>query len=217
MALLEISGVEHSFPKAPSLAFPDWSARSGERWLVLGASGSGKTTLLNILSGLLSPSKGNVRVGGQELSSLKPAECDAFRGKNIGMVFQQLHLVNALTVMGNLMLAQSMAGVKSDPGAAKAILANVRLAGNDRRYPHQLSYGQMQRVALARALINRPKMILADEPTSNLDNSNAERVMDLILEHSLKQGSLLVVSTHDERIRDRFEKTLCLPSTEAMR
>ena len=214
MALLEARGIRHSFGNEAGMTFPDWQADGGEHWIFFGSSGSGKTTFLNILSGLLTPNEGIVRVANQNLSALKPAARDSLRGKQIGIVFQQLHLIGALTVVGNLMLAQSLAGCPVDSGFAENLLSRVGLMDKGSAFPSQLSYGQMQRVALARALINNPKIVLADEPTSSLDDENAQRAIDVILEQVHLNGSLLVVATHDERIRHRFPNRLGLDPVE---
>ena len=150
--------------------------------LVVGPSGCGKTTLLHLIAGLLLPTRGSVVVDGQDLSALSPAARDRFRGRHIGIVLQQFHLLPTLSAMQNLLVAQSIAGLPVDRTAAHAMLNALGVADRVDAYPHQLSVGQQQRVAIARALVNRPKLLLADEPTSNLDDESCASVADLLLE-----------------------------------
>ncbi len=152
--------------------------------LVVGPSGCGKTTLLHLIAGLLLPTQGSVVVDGQDLSALSPAARDRFRGRHIGIVLQQFHLLPTLTAMQNLLVAQSIAGLPVDRAAAHAMLKALGVDERVDAYPHQLSVGQQQRVAIARALVNRPKLLLADEPTSNLDDEACGAVADLLLERN---------------------------------
>ena len=207
---LKFEGLKHSYGGTVVLALPDWSAGEGQHWLFLGPSGSGKTTLLNILAGLLTPSAGTVSVVGQELASLSSSARDSLRGRQVGIVFQKLHLIAALTVMENLILVQTLAERMADPQEAYELLERLGISDKADCYPRQLSYGQAQRVALARALVNQPKIILADEPTSNLDDVNAHRVIELLLEQATLNESALVVATHDSRVRHRFPYRLDL-------
>ncbi len=147
--------------------------------LVVGPSGCGKTTLLHLIAGLLLPTSGSVVVDGQDLSALSPPARDRFRGRHIGIVLQQFHLLPTLTAMQNLLVAQSIAGLPIDRAAALSMLNALGVDERIDAYPHQLSVGQQQRVAIARALVNRPKLLLADEPTSNLDDEACASVADL--------------------------------------
>src|SRR5205085_5208397 len=148
--------------------------------LVVGPSGCGKTTLLHLIAGLLLPTHGSVIVDGQDLSALSAPARDRFRGRHIGIVLQQFHLLPTLTAMQNLLVAQSIAGLSVDRNAARAMLIALEVADRADHYPHQLSVGQQQRVAIARALVNHPKLLLADEPTSNLDDESCASVADLL-------------------------------------
>ncbi len=160
---------------------------------------------------------GKVIVAGQDMRALTSGERDRFRGRTIGIVLQQLHLVGALTVTQNLVLAPYMAGLPVDRGRIVAVLERLGLADKAEARPSELSHGQAQRVALARAVINRPKVLIADEPTSALDDSNAARVLDLLIEEAVTENATLVVATHDRRVADRFEDRLELgrPSPKA--
>jgi putative ABC transport system ATP-binding protein len=178
--------------------------------LVVGPSGCGKTTLLHLIAGLLLPRSGRVIVDGQDLAELSPSARDRFRGQHIGIVLQQFHLLPTLTAMQNLLVAQTIAGLGADRATAHSML---KALGVDERvdvYPHELSIGQQQRVAIARALVNRPKLLLADEPTSNLDDEACASVADLLLETAREQGVSLLIATHDSRLKSRVPRQLAL-------
>ncbi len=190
------------------LEIPHWQIAQGERCLIVGASGSGKTTLLHLLAGLLTPQQGTLIVLGQYLATLSPSAQDRFRGQNIGVVFQRLHLVNALNVLENLLLAQTLAQLPPDKARALEVLTALNLQNFAQRYPAQLSQGQAQRVALARAIINRPQLILADEPSANLDDAHCIQMLDLLQQHAAQAS--LVIATHDQRVKNYFQGTRLL-------
>lgn len=206
--MISIEGLRHRYDDRQVLALDAWRAGAGERWLVLGASGSGKTTLLGIVGGLLRPSAGRVTVDGQDLAALSGAALDAFRGRRIGFVPQKLHLIPSLGVEENLALAQYLAGVAQDRARVAEVLGALGVAERARARPAELSHGQAQRVAVARAVINRPSLILADEPTSNLDDAQCAQALDLLESQAAACGATLVVATHDQRVRARFEKRI---------
>jgi putative ABC transport system ATP-binding protein len=171
---------------------------------VIGPSGSGKTTLLHVLAGILRPTAGSVSIAGQDLMGLKPAGLDRFRGLHIGIVLQRLHLVASLTVVKNLLLAQYLAGVPQDGARVREVLGSLGVADKADAYPHELSFGQAQRVAVARAVVNRPKLLLADEPTSNLDDARCAQAYGLLESQARACGATLVIATHDQRIKSRM-------------
>jgi putative ABC transport system ATP-binding protein len=179
--------------------------------LVVGPSGCGKTTLLHLIAGLLVPSSGKILVDGQDLSELPAPERDRFRGRHIGIVLQQFHLLPTLTALQNLLVAQSIAGLAVDHPAAHAMLRVLGVEDRLSAYPHQLSVGQQQRVAIARALVNRPKLLLADEPTSNLDDEACAAVADLLLTATQQHAVSLVIATHDTRLKSKVPRQLALP------
>ena len=183
--------------------------------LVVGPSGCGKTTLLHLIAGLLLPTHGRIEIDGQDLGALSPAARDRFRGRKIGIVLQQFHLLPALTVIQNLLVAQSIAGLAVQRAAAHAILGALGVDERTDAYPHQLSVGQQQRVAIARALVNRPVVVLADEPTSNLDDEACADVAALLLDSTQRQGAALVIATHDSRLKSRIARQLVLPRRTA--
>ena len=188
---------------------------SASNVLVVGPSGCGKTTLLHLIAGLLLPVAGRVVVAGQDLAALTPAARDRFRGRHIGIVLQQFHLLPTLTTLQNLLVAQSIAGLKVDRAAALTTLSALGVDDRVNAYPHQLSVGQQQRVAIARALVNRPKLVLADEPTSNLDDEACDAVAELLLEATRRQGASLLIVTHDNRLKARIPSQLALPRRRA--
>lgn len=208
--MFALKGVRQAYNGQEVLRLDEWLVGQGEHWLILGQSGSGKTTLLHILAGILAPSEGDVSVAGQELDKLSASELDRFRGRHIGIVFQRLHLIPSLTVIGNLHLAQYLAGTAQDTQSANLLLASLGLADKAHSRPHTLSFGQSQRAAVARAVVNKPGVILADEPTSNLDDKNAAAALDVLLAQAWACSATLVIATHDRRIRDRFEHQLTL-------
>ena len=199
-----IRDLRHAYNGADVLQVRFWEAAQGEQWLILGPSGSGKTTLLHILAGILRPSFGDVLVAGQPRTRLLPRELDRFRGRHVGIVLQQLHLVDTLTVEDNVTMAQFFARLPPDPERVREVLASVGLEAHAHRYPHELSFGQAQRVAVARAVVNRPTLLLADEPTSNLDDEHAAQTLDLLESQALACRATLLISTHDDRIKLRF-------------
>lgn len=206
--MLQLRGVRQRYGAKEVLALEAFEAAQGEHWLVLGASGSGKTTFLNLVAGLLAPSAGDIEVGGQALSKLTGSALDRWRGRNVGIVPQKLHLVASLDVLQNLLLAPYLAGLPTDESRALGLLENLSLKERTKDKPHQLSHGQAQRVAIARAVMNRPKLLLADEPTANLDDASCAQALDLLQAQAKECGATLIVATHDQRAKARFEKRL---------
>ena len=201
--MFAVQQLTHAYDDKTVLRVDEWQAEQGAQWLMLGPSGSGKTTLLHVLAGILRPASGQVTVADRDLTALSPAALDRFRGKSVGIVLQRLHLIDSLTVLNNLLLAQYMAGERQDAARAREVLASLDLADKANAHPHQLSHGQAQRVAVARAVVNKPKLLLADEPTSNLDDTRCVQVLDLLLDQAKVCGATLVIATHDQRIKSR--------------
>src|ERR1700674_5117553 len=188
--------IRHAYNGEEVLRLDDWSAAQGEQWLVLGPSGSGKTTLLHVLAGILTPSEGSVSIAGQDIARLAASELERFRGRHIGIVFQRLHLIPSLTVLDNLLLAQYLAGTKQDLQGAHVLLTSLGLGDKAHRRPQALSFGQAQRAALARAVVNQPGLVLADEPTSNLDDANAAAALDVLLAQARSRNATIVIASH---------------------
>ncbi|MEM8600012.1 MAG: ABC transporter ATP-binding protein [Bacteroidota bacterium] len=213
--MIALRDIRFAYTNEPVLDVPYLRIDEGAHHLLLGPSGSGKTTLLHVLTGLQRPDRGTVMIDGQDLYDMSEGARDTFRGRRIGIVFQQFHLVQALTVQQNLLLAPSMAGLPVDKARAHTLLDALGIADKASSYPDALSQGQRQRVAIARALMNRPPLLIADEPTSSLDDANAKAVADLLLSVAGQEGATLVVATHDGRIAGRFTHQLALPLVSA--
>lgn len=208
--MISITSVSHQYSAEQALTFADWQVNNGEQWLLLGQSGSGKTTLLHILTGLLKPTAGEIKINDTNLYSLSSKKLDEFRGQHIGIVFQKPHLIKSLNISENLVLAQSFAGLPTDKNRIEEVLASLDMAHKRNAYPQELSQGQLQRVTIARAVINKPTLLIADEPTSSLDDKNAEAVLALLKEQSEINKATLVVATHDKRVKDAFNLTYSL-------
>ena len=183
---------------------------SGEAVAIAGASGSGKSTLLGLLAGLDTPSAGTVQLDGVDLFGLDEDGRAALRARLLGFVFQSFQLLPALNALENVMLPLELAGEPRAAELAKAMLARVGLAERLRHYPKYLSGGEQQRVALARAFVTRPKLLLADEPTGNLDAATGAGVIDLMFELNAERGTTLVLVTHDEAIARRCARVVRL-------
>jgi putative ABC transport system ATP-binding protein len=206
--MISVRGLAHRYGTASAVRLAEWQVAQGERWLVLGPSGCGKTTLLHAIAGLIRPSEGRVEIAGQDLSLLSGAALDRFRGATIGIVLQALHLLKHLSVTDNLRLAQYMAHAPQDDARIRDTLGALGVASKAARRPSELSQGEQQRVAIARAVVNRPKLLLADEPTANLDDASAAAVVDLLSEQAARHGATLVLATHDARVKVKFRERL---------
>ncbi|WEK20630.1 MAG: ATP-binding cassette domain-containing protein [Candidatus Pedobacter colombiensis] len=205
--MISLKSVSHHYPGGHRIAFKDWQINNGDQWLLLGESGSGKTTLLHILTGILKPKEGEVLINETSIYSLTSKALDQFRGQNIGIIFQRPHLIKSLSITDNLVLAQSFAGLPTDLNRINEVLTSLDIAGKKKAYPNELSQGQLQRVSIARAVINKPALLIADEPTSSLDDKNAAAVLELLLQQSGINQATLVVATHDKRVKDAFTHT----------
>jgi putative ABC transport system ATP-binding protein len=178
----------------------------GEAVAIVGPSGSGKTTLLMVLAGLERATRGSVEVAGHDFSKLDEDRLALARGRNIGIVFQSFHLIPTMTALENVALPLELAGAPDPFGTAEALLADVGLQHRHQHFPAQLSGGEQQRVALARALAPRPKLLLADEPTGNLDTVTGEQIVELIFAVPRKHGATLVLVTHDLDLAGRCDR-----------
>lgn len=203
--MLQTRNISFQYNESNRFAISDLSLRGGDELLLLGKSGSGKTTILNILGGLLPPDRGEIIINGTSLYRLKGAELDIFRGKNIGIVFQKPHLLKPLTVEENIKLAGFFVG-KQHHGKVSELLRELDITDKKDAHISTLSEGESQRASIARALANTPKIILADEPTASLDDENAQSVIRLLQAQSKKLKAVLIIVTHDQRVREHISQ-----------
>ncbi len=206
--MLETKNLRFKYDNNLELNFPDIKT-SKENLLILGASGVGKTTFLHLLSGLLKPMNGEIDLLGTKISKLKMSEMDRFRGKNIGIVFQKPHFINSLTVKENLQLAQYISK-KNDKNRIQSLLESLGIEDKANKKTQNLSQGEKQRVSIALAIVNSPKLILADEPTSSLDDLNCDKVINILKNQASKYKAKLIIITHDYRLKKHFKNTLSL-------
>lgn len=205
--MITLNSVSHQYSSTTRISFKDWHINTGEQWLLLGESGSGKTTLLHILTGILKPTAGEVSIKDTLVYQLSSKALDQFRGRNIGIIFQRPHLIKSLTITENLVLAQTFAQLPENTKRVDEVLDGLGILGKKDAYPNELSQGQLQRVSIARAVINKPALLIADEPTSSLDDKNAAIVLQLLMEQSGLNQATLIVATHDKRVKDAFHHT----------
>jgi ABC-type lipoprotein export system ATPase subunit len=220
MRLLEVKDLKVTYTRPNGNPFtvihiPEFDIKEGEQMALKGRSGSGKTSLLNAISGILGLYEGSVLLLGKELKNLKEAERDTFRGKNIGFIFQTFHLLQGFTALQNVVLGSVFAGNPDEETSvtlqrARELLKRVGLSDREHHHPRMMSSGEQQRVAIARALINKPKLILADEPTGSLDEKNGGEVIDLIKELCSASGASLLLATHDPVVMGGFARVVDL-------
>ncbi len=190
--------------------FPDLQLGKGENLLLSGNSGSGKTTLLHLLSGVLTPTSGSVTIDSTSTNSLKAYEMDKFRGEKIGLIFQENYFIEYLSVLNNLIYISILCGLKPDKEYIEKLLDELAIADLAGKKPGQLSRGELQRFSIARALVNKPVVLLADEPTSSLDTDNCIRFMELIKKVCDQYQLSLIVATHDDRLKSEFTNCITL-------
>jgi putative ABC transport system ATP-binding protein len=190
----------------------DISIAQGEFAAIMGASGSGKSTLLGLLAGLDAPTTGSIRIDGEEIATLAEDRMADLRGRKIGFVFQSYQLIPTLTAEENVLLPAELAGEGTREGRdrARMLLETVGLQDRLDHYPVQLSGGEQQRVALARAFMRKPPLLLADEPTGNLDSKNGRQVLELLLELNRREGATLVLVTHDRELASHATRIVTL-------
>ncbi len=190
----------------------NFSMQRGETVAIVGPSGSGKTTLLQLLAALEQPSNGHIKVDDHTLRDMSRDQLADFRRDNMGIVFQSFHLIDSLTALANAALPLDIAGVPDALKRAQDMLERVGLGHRIHHYPRQLSGGEQQRVAIARALVHQPRLILADEPTGNLDDKTGKLVADMLFDLHAQTHSTLVLVTHDMRLAERCERSFHLQS-----
>ena len=205
--MLKTKDLEFNYDNQMFFKFQNIDLNSNENLLIIGESGVGKTTLMHLLAGLLKSNSGSIKLFDKELSQLSSHKLDRFRKNNIGIVFQRPHFVNSLTVKENLQLAQYIAN-KKDNNRIENILKNLNIFDKSNKKTNQLSQGEKQRASIALAIVNSPKLILADEPTSSLDDNNCLKVIKLLKKQATDFGAQLIVITHDSRLKKHFKKSI---------
>ena len=209
--MLNIAQLSYAYQTTPVLSVAAFDLAPGAHAILLGPSGCGKSTLLHLIAAILTPQQGTLRVAGTDVRSLSPREADAWRGKTIGFLPQKLALVPSLSILQNVLLSAYANGQSADVAHAQSLLQALGLADKADAKPHQLSQGQQQRAAIARAMFNRPKLLLADEPTANLDDAACAAAIDLLTSQAAQVGASLVIATHDARV------LAALPMAQVMR
>ena len=204
MMLFKLENIKYKIANKIILNGCTISIKKSEHLLIHGASGCGKTTLINLMAGLLKPSSGEIIFDNKTYSSLSEKALDQIRAENFGFIFQKLHLIGHLNVEQNIVIANSKLNVKRND----ELINNLGLSQKRKQKVHDLSVGEAQRVAIARGVVNNPKVIFADEPTSSLDYKNCEKVMDLIFQQAKETKTSLIVSSHDKRIKGMFTNIL---------
>jgi ABC-type lipoprotein export system ATPase subunit len=208
--MLDVNDLRKSFvapdgERVDIVHVPAFAVGAGEQVALRGESGSGKTTFLNLIAGILSPDTGRVTLDGSAMTALGESQRDRLRAEKLGYIFQTFNLLQGYTVIENVVLGMSFGPRGADRAHAREVLERVGLGHRLHHFPRQLSTGQQQRVAVARALANRPRLVLADEPTGNLDRMHAREALALIREVCREQGAALLLVSHDEEMLGQFE------------
>ncbi|MDX2128957.1 MAG: ABC transporter ATP-binding protein [Chloroherpetonaceae bacterium] len=210
---IEINNVVMKYHQSrePLLKIPQFSIESGAKIALVGRSGSGKSTLLNLIAGILKPTEGTIKVLNEEITSLSESQRDAFRAKSIGYVFQSFNLLQGFSAKENILLAMKFgSNEKNKSEKAALLLDTVGLSDKADKKPRELSVGEQQRVAIVRAIANDPKIILADEPTANLDEENTRIVLELLFNLTAQTDRTLILVTHEKEVAERFPTQLNL-------
>ena len=208
--MITSKNLQFSYSSQKKFSFPDIICGDNETLLILGQSGKGKTTLLHLLALLLKPVSGEIHIANQKVSDISSSEATEIRAKNIGIIYQRAHFTSSLSVIDNILLPNYFAGQKQDIDKANFLAQELGFTDHLEKKTNQLSQGEQQRVSIARALMTNPNVILADEPTSSLDDDNCRKVIDLLKTQSAQIGASLVVVTHDQRLKDEFSNRVFL-------
>lgn len=209
--MLQLQNVKKTFvqPDGTTLSvldIPQFEVGEGEQIVLVGRSGCGKTTLLHVLAGISRPDSGRVKIDGWDIALMPEAECDQFRAERIGYVFQTFNLLPGFSALENVLLGMTFARGRADAARARQLLERVGLGHRMTHKPTQLSVGEQQRVAVARALANHPKVLLADEPTANVDGANQQQIIDLLRAACHEQNVAMVIVTHSPEVAGQFDR-----------
>ena len=212
--MIELNGVSKEVPSGSEtltiLHSLDLTIPDAQFVAIIGPSGSGKSTLLGLIAGLDAPTAGEIRIDGQAITRMSEDQLAELRGEKIGFVFQSFHLIPSLTALENILIPMEIAGSKDAARRAQSLLEDVDLTARAHHYPSQLSGGERQRVAIARAFANGPSILLADEPTGNLDSKNGRHVLDLMVAMNRKRKATLVLVTHDHELAAMADRQISL-------
>lgn len=208
--VLMTESLTFSYDQSITFNFPNITCRAGQHSLIMGPSGCGKTTLLHLIAGLLKPSSGNILINDKNISDLGNSQIDRIRGKEIGIIFQKSHFIQALNVYENLLMPSYLNDLKEDSDKINRLLDSLNILNKRNAKPKELSQGEQQRLSIARAIINKPRLILADEPTSSLDDKNCEEVISLLKSQAESAEASLLIVTHDKRLLESFSHIINL-------
>lgn len=208
--MIASQNLHFSYNSRKNFSFPDLHCNDNETLLILGQSGRGKTTLLHLLALLLTPDSGEITIDGASVSGKSASQITALRARKIGLIYQRAHFVSALSVLDNILMPNYLAGQKQNKEKAIYLAEQLGFADHLSKKTNRLSQGEQQRVSIARALMNDPNVLLADEPTSSLDDENCRKVLDLLKKQSSSIGASLVIVTHDQRLKDEFPNQVFL-------
>lgn len=206
------NNVQFSYDKNFTFYFPNIICRRGEHLLITGASGCGKTTLLHLIAGLLSPACGEIFIRDRDITKLQTEDLDKYRGQNIGIVFQNPYFIKSLTAEENLLIAASLNNLSVDKMHLDNLFDTLNITHCRNSYTNKMSQGELQRLSIARAVVNKPSLILADEPTSSLDDKNCEESINLLRDQAETLDASLIIVTHDNRLISKFQKVIHLES-----
>lgn len=207
---LKTKGLTFSYSTSVTFDFPDIDCDPGNHCIIVGPSGCGKTTFLHLIAGLLKPVSGEVIVKGTDTVRLHNDEADRFRGKNIGIIYQKPHFIQWLTAYENLQIARYLNNLAIEDEEINHLLQSLNLQDKAKSKPSQMSQGELQRLSIARAVINKPALILADEPTSSLDDNNCGEALKLLKQQAEELQASLMIATHDKRLLDHFPNRIFL-------
>lgn len=208
--MIKVTNLNFAYNADSRFIFPDLICRDADQWLIKGESGCGKTTFLHLLAGLLKPSEGEVLINDVDISKLAVSKADNFRGNEIGIVFQQHHFIRSLTLAENLKLARYLVGKKISDKDIAALLGRLNISDKQHLKVNSLSQGELQRLSIARSIINEPSVLLADEPTSSLDDKHCAEAIQLIKTEAERNKTTLIVVSHDQRLAAFFKNQINL-------